>query len=372
MKKQRKIGKWIIIAVVAVAVIAGGFFWVNFQKNKFASLGQAAANNVATVTVISITKQKIQPFAELPGRVNAVKISEVRPQADGMIKKIKFIEGSLVKQGQPLYEIDPVTYKAAYESAVLNLKALSAKYNRYQALLTQDAVSKQEFDDVSAALAQAKFDAKKAKKGLDYTKVLAPISGYIGKSNFTEGTLVTANQTAILTTITQLDPIYVDIEQPAADAIAFDHNNKESLVNLVTDDPTYHNIGKLKFSEMFADASTDSVRLRAIFSNKDKKLLPGMFVSARLNLKPFEAIIVPQRATMRGPNGNLGVFVVNADNMVKIRQIKAERIYQDYWIVDEGLQEGDVIVYEGFIRILDGSKVNPVPLVTEEKKEETK
>lgn len=371
MKKQRKFGKWAIVAVVVIALIAGSFFWVNFQKNKFAGLNNAA-NNVATVTVVTIAKQKIQPFTELPGRVNAVRIADLRPQAEGIIKKIKFTEGSFVKEGQQLYQIDPITYKAAYESAATALKALNAKYNRYKNLLEQDAVSKQEFDDVSAAFAQAKSDVSRAKKNLDYTKVLAPISGYIGKSNFTEGALVTSNQTTILATITQLDPIYVDMEQPAKDVIARNHKQKDAAISLVTDDPNYHNVGKLKFSEMFADESTDAVRMRAVFSNKDKKLLPGMFVGARLNLEPFEAITVPQRATMRGPNGNLGVFIIKEGNVAKLHQIKAERTYQDSWIVDEGLNEGDVIVYEGFIKILDGSKVNPVPLVAEAKKEEKK
>jgi len=367
MKIKNK-SKNLAIIVLPAALVAGYFLWIQPKYNQ-PNANNASQNNTVNpaiaVTTVNATKQKIELFIELPGRVNGQKISGVRPQVDGVIKEVKFVEGSFVKQGQQLYEIDSAIYKAAYNSAVSALKAAKAKRDRYQNLIAQDAISKQEFDDVNAAFASAQSDLSKAKKNLDYTSVLAPISGYIGKSNFTQGALVTANQADALTTITQLDPIYVDMEQSSKDAIALG-NHEELSVSLVTEDPNYHNVGKLKFSEVFADESTDSVRLRAIFSNKDKKLLPGMFVSAKLHLKPFDAITIPQRAANRAPNGSLVVWVVGQDNTVKSQIIKAEKIYQDSWIVEEGLNEGDKIIYEGFQKLAEGVKVNPTPLVTQE------
>lgn len=361
MKRKKKKLKPLIIACAASALLLECFFLLKPNP------AQPAANAATAVTTITATKKQVQLFTELPGRVNAQKIAKIRPQAEGIIKKIKFLEGGFVKKGQQLYQIDSTIYQSAYNSANSALKAASAKRSRYKNLLEQDAISKQEFDDINATFAQAKADVSKARKNFDYTKVLAPISGYIGKSNVTEGALVTANQAEVLTTITQLDPIYVDMEQPSKDVIAIGHH-KEIPVSLTTEDPTYQNTGKLKFSEMFADESTDSVRLRAIFSNKDKKLIPGMFVSAKLNLTPFEAITVPQRATTRTPTGGLVVWVVEAENIAKSRPIKATKIFGDSWIVEEGLTEGETIIYEGFQKISDGAKVSPSPLVAEEAK----
>ncbi|MDX2083671.1 MAG: efflux RND transporter periplasmic adaptor subunit [Rickettsiales bacterium] len=358
--------KKLITAVFLVIVFLGSyFFWIKSNKDQkpivATKTNPAATMPIAVpVTTTTITKQQVQLFNELPARVNAYKIAQIRPQVEGIIRKIKFVEGSFVKRGQQLYQIDPDTYQAAFESAKSSLKSAQAKRKRYKNLLAQDAISRQEFDDVNAALAQAKSDLSKARKNLDYTKVLAPISGYIGKSNFTEGALVTANQSEALTTITQLDPIYVDMEQPSKDAILND-NRKEIKVSITTQDPNYQNIGKLKFSEMFADESTDSVRLRAIFSNKDKKLIPGMFVNAKLHLPPFSAITVPQKATTRAANGDLTVFVVDEQNIAKVRTIKAEEIFGDSWIVNEGLQDGEIVIIEGFQKVSEGAKVNPTP-----------
>ncbi len=317
------------------------------------------------VTTVTAKKESVQLFLELPGRVTSYKISEVRPQIGGVLRKIKFVEGSFVKAGQQLYQIDPAVHQEALNSANSNLKTLKAKRDRYKNLLEQDAVSKQEFDDISAIFAQAKSNAKTAQATLNYTKVLAPISGHIGKSNITEGTLLTGYQTDVLTTITQLDPIYVDMAQPSKDAVRIGNQNGV-LVSVVTEDPTYKNTGKLKFSEQFADESTDSVRLRAIFSNKDQKLIPGMFVKAQMHLKPFEAVTVPQRATNRAPNGGLIIWIVDQENTARPRPIKAEQMFGDSWIVTEGLEEGETVIYEGFQKIADGMRVNPAPLVTRE------
>ena len=269
MKRKEKNHKVIAIVCSVAALLAGYFFWLQPKYNQ-ANANKASLNPITEVSVVQVKKHQINLTIDLPGRVNASKMSNLRPQVGGVIRKIKFIEGSFVKKGQQIYEIDSTIYKAAYASANSTLKSVRTKMNRYKNLLAQDAISKQEYDDITASLAQAKSEASRAKQNLNYTKVLAPISGYIGKSNFTEGALVTANQETALATITQLDPIYVDMEQPSKDVIALGHH-QEIPVTLIDEDPSYDNIGTLKFSEMFADESTDSVRLRAIFSNKDKK-----------------------------------------------------------------------------------------------------
>jgi RND family efflux transporter MFP subunit len=230
-------------------------------------------------------------------------------------------------------------------------------------LVAIEAVSLQEYDDAIAAADQAKAALNKAKADIDYTKVYSPISGYVGKSNVTEGTLVTANQVGILTTVTQLDPIYVDMAQPTKDMLQLGQQ-KEIPVSLIMEGTEYQNTGVLKFSEVFADESTDSVRLRAKFSNKDKKLIPGMFVNAKLHLKPIDAITVPQKATNRGPDGSLIVWVVDQNNVAKPRPIKAEKTSDDNWIVSEGLADGEVVILEGFQKLSDGAKVKPIAVQT--------
>ncbi len=358
-----KNNKKIIIFTFAVILILilVQFKLKNHQQNVNQNINANTKenNNLISVNVIAIKKQKIELYVDLPGRVNSYKISEVRPQISGIIKNIYFKQGSHVKKGQKLYQIDSEIHLSAFQSAKSNLKALTLKRNRYKKLLKEEAISKQEFDENEALWQQAKSEASKAKKNLDYTMVLAPISGYIGKSNYTEGALLTENQPSPLATITQLDPIYVDLQQASKDNIQI--NNQSQIPVLISiPESNYSNSGILKFSEFFVDEATDSVRLRAIFPNKDKKLLPGMFVNAKIALNSFDAITVFQRAAFRTPDGKLAVWAVNnSDNTVSIKTIKAEKIYNDSWIVEEGLDEGELIVYEGFQKISDGMKINP-------------
>lgn len=362
---RNKAKKLVFVIGVFSALVATYFFWYGPKYNKATQISDSV-NKIVEVTVVIAQKQNVQILQELPARINAVKISEVRPQIEGVIKKIKFSEGTFVKEGQQLYQIDPTIYQAAYNSAERNLKTLRAKRDRYKILLEQDAISKQELDDVEAAFEQAKTDAKKAKTNFNYTKVLAPISGYIGKSNLTEGALVLANQAEVLTTITQLDSVYVDMAQPTKEMLELGEQ-KGILVTIETDDPNYVAEGRLKFSEVFADESTDSIRLRALFKNPKQKLIPGMFVTAKLHLKPFEAVLVPQRATTRTANGELIVWVVAGD-VAKPRPIKAEKISGDSWVVDDGLAEGEIVVVEGYQKLTDGAKVNTAPFNVESKK----
>lgn len=345
------------LACLILFAALGYFFWSK-HKQQEAQAAQAMSAAPIAVTTLTVKKENVQLTVELPGRVNAQKISQIRPQIDGIVKQIKFTEGSFVEKGAQLYQIDPAIYQSALNAATSNVKTLKDKQERYQILVKVDAVSKQEFSDVTAELAKAQSDASTAKKNLEYTKVLAPISGFIGKTNITEGALVTANQTNILTTITQVDPIYVDLEQASKDVSAFS-TKEEVAVSLITEDPTYTNVGQLKFHEMFADETTDSVRLRAVFKNADHKLLPGMFVTAKLDLPAFEAVTVPQRVTNRMPDGSLTVFVVNPDNTVSARVIKADKVFKDSWVVEDGLAEGETVVYEGFQKLRNGAKVDP-------------
>ncbi len=360
-QNQTKSKKSALIAFIAILVAASAYFLVP-KKNPQAQPPQGLAQmevKPIDLPIIKVEKKLITPFVEIPGRVNAQKIAQIRPQVDGIVKEVKFVEGSFVNKGIQLYQIDPVIYQAAVNAAESSAKTLKDKKERYEVLVINDAVSKQELSDAGAEYAKAVSELSKAKKNLEFTKVLAPISGYIGKTNVTEGALVTANQTQVMTTITQLDPIYVDLEQSTKDVAAMiDEDGIE--VKVSTEDKNYEKVGTLKFREMFADESTDSVRLRAVFSNEDRKLLPGMFVTARVSLPSFEAITVPQRVTNRAPNGNLVVFVVGEDGAVASRPIKADRVFGDSWIVEGGISEGEKIVYEGFQKIREGIKINPI------------
>ncbi len=360
-QNQTKSKKSALIAFIAILVAASAYFLIP-KKNPQAQPPQGLAQmevKPIDLPVIKVEKKLITPFVEIPGRVNAQKIAQIRPQVDGIVKEVKFVEGSFVNKGIQLYQIDPVIYQAAVNAAESSAKTLKDKKERYEVLVINDAVSKQELSDAGAEYAKAVSELSKAKKNLEFTKVLAPISGYIGKTNVTEGALVTANQTQVMTTITQLDPIYVDLEQSTKDVAAMiDEDGIE--VKVSTEDKNYEKVGTLKFREMFADESTDSVRLRAVFSNEDRKLLPGMFVTARVSLPSFEAITVPQRVTNRAPNGNLVVFVVGEDGAVASRPIKADRVFGDSWIVEGGISEGEKNVYEGFQKIREGIKINPI------------
>ena len=351
--------------------VAAYSFWPKTKQDHVILSNTSINNNLVEVRVVTVKKEKVQLFVDLPARVKAHKISEIRPQIDGIIKKIIFSEGSFVKQGQQLYQIDPALYQIALDNANAALKTLRYKFERYQKLILENAISQQEFDDVRAEFLQAQADVEKAKTNLTYTKVNAPISGYIGKSNMTEGALVSTNQSEILATLTQLDPIYVDLVQSSKETLQLgDQDN--IMVTLLSQGSDEKHVGKLKFSEKFADVSTDSVLLRAVFPNKGKRLIPGMFVHARLHLKPFEAVTIPQRATNRTPDGRVIVWVVGKDNKVTSRPIKVSKITGDSWIVDEGLQDGEVVIYEGFQKIAEGVEVKAValePVLKTEEKE---
>lgn len=339
------------------------------------------------VGVITVQPQRVAVTTELPGRTSASLVAEVRPQVSGIIQKRVFTEGSDVKAGQLLYQIDPATYQAAYASAKAaearaeaNLIPARLKEERYKDLVKIKAVSQQDYDNAYAALKQAEADLASAKAAVEtarinlaYTKVTAPISGRIGRSTVTDGALVTANQASALATIQQLGSMYVDITQSSADLLRLQQTLATGLLKkggaaqariklLLENGTPYPLEGTLKFSDVTVDPSTGSVTLRSIFPNPKQMLLPGMFVRAVVQEGVNEqAILVPQRGVTRNPAGNAMVLVVGAEEKVEPRVIKVDRTVGDNWLVSEGLKAGDRVILEGLQKARPGTPVKAVP-----------
>jgi len=321
---------------------------------------------------VGVVTLQAEPFAvttDLPGRTSAYRIAEVRPQVNGIIQKRLFTEGSDVKAGQQLYQIDASVYEATLKSAQASLASSKSLADRYADLVKDQAVSKQAYDEARAASLQAEAELERARIDVRYTKVLAPISGRIGRSAVTEGALVSNGQAQELATIQQLDPIYVDVTQPARDLLALRRDlaegrlqkageNAAKVTLMLEDGSDYGHEGKLEFSEVTVDPGTGSVTLRAVFPNPDKVLLPGMFVHAQLvaGMKS-EAILVPQQGVTRNAKGEPTAMVVNAENKVELRQIKTERAVGNRWLVGDGLQPGDRVITEGLQFIQPGIEV---------------
>jgi membrane fusion protein (multidrug efflux system) len=349
---------------------------------------------IPEVSVIVVAKEPTLLTTELPGRTTPYRVAEIRPQVSGIILKRHFIEGSNVKAGDLLYEIDPSPYREAYENvraalqrAEAFLPSVKARYERYQELVKVNAVSKQEFDDIRAQYEQSlkEIEALKAQLraqeiNLGYTKIVAPISGRIGKSNFTEGALVSAYQRDELTRIQQLDPIYVDIPQSTKELRDLERRLEEgrikyagkeqNKVKIILEDGTvYPYEGTLQFKDVTVDPTTGSVVLRAIVPNPRGILLPGMFVRAIIREGiNREAILVPQQTVFRDTKGNPFVYVVDKENKVEVRPIEIDRAINDRWLVLRGLKEGEQVIIEGIQRIMPGIPVKPVPY-SEQKKE---
>jgi len=331
------------------------------------------AQQKPTVGVVTLQAEPFAVTTDLPGRTRAYRIAEVRPQVNGIIQKRLFTEGSEVKAGQQLYQIDAAVYEATLKSAQASLASSKSLADRYAELVKDQAVSKQAYDEARAASLQAEAELERARIDLRYTKVLAPISGRIGRSAVTEGALVSNGQAQELATIQQLDPIYVDVTQPARDLLALRRDladgrlqkageNAAKVTLKLEDGSDYGHEGKLEFSEVAVDPGTGSVTLRAVFPNPDKVLLPGMFVHAQLvaGLKS-EAILVPQQGVTRNTKGEPTAMVVNAENKVELRQIKTERAVGNRWLVGEGLQPGDRVITEGLQFIQPGVEVEVAP-----------
>jgi len=339
------------------------------------------------VGVVVVKPERVTLTTELPGRTSPHLIAEVRPQVNGIILKRVFSEGSDVKAGQMLYQIDPASYRATYASAkaaearaAANLIPARLKAQRYKDLVAINAVSQQDYDDAHAGLKQAEADlaatraaVESARINLAYTRLTAPISGRIGRSSVTVGALVTANQPAALATIQQLSSIYVDVTQSSAELLKLKQNLASGMMKnggaaqarvklLLEDGSAYPIAGTLKFSEVTVDQSTGSITLRAIFPNPKQTLLPGMFVRAILEEGVSEqAILVPQRGVTRNPKGDAVVMVVGAEEKVEQRPIKVVRTVGDNWLVSEGMKAGDRVIVEGLQKARPGTQVKPVP-----------
>ncbi|CAN7286731.1 efflux RND transporter periplasmic adaptor subunit [Phenylobacterium sp. LjRoot219] len=320
---------------------------------------------------------------ELSGRTTAYETSEVRPQVSGLILARRFTEGSIVHQGETLYEIDPSLYGAAAAEAKANVgqaeanrAAAEARASRYKPLVEIEAVSKQDYTDAvaqarqaAAQVAQTRAALKTAEINLAFTRVPAPITGRVGRSLVTTGALVTSGQDSPLTTISRLDPINVDIQQSSADLVALRNRlasggvlpSGASVQLMLEDGSVYAQRGRVEFAEPLVDPSTGTVTLRARFPNPQNLLLPGMFVRARFSQATLQNVILaPQQAVSRTPRGDASVMLVGPDNKAVLRQIKVDRTIGDKWLVVSGLAAGDKVITEGLSRVRPGQPVHPV------------
>lgn len=334
-----------------------------------------------SVNVVKLEPGAIPITSELAGRIVATNTADVRPQVTGIIQAMDFIEGSDVKQGDLLYQIDPASYDAAYQSAVATLARATASQNNAQAktdrlakLNQTKAASSQDYEDAVLSLDQAKADVASARAGietarinLERTKITAPISGRIDRSTVNVGALVTAEQATALTTIRKLDPVYVEVTQPSEKLLAFRRATadgtltpvKEPAVKLTLEDGSaYPETGKLLFSDAVISETSGTVVVRAVFGNPDKILLPGMYVRAAIEEGVADnSYLVPQRAVTRTIAGDAIAKVVAADGKVGERTLKVDRSQGSNWVVRDGLQSGDRVIVEGAQKVRAGDAV---------------
>lgn len=376
--------RYYIIAGILAAIIAGWYLWPKGPSGDGQGMGMMPEVSVVTLKAVPVVLTK-----DLPGRTSALRVAEIRPQVSGIITKRFFEEGSLVRKGQQLYQIDPAPYKAAYNSAraglgkaEANVRSVQAKADRYAELVKIGGVSRQEFDDVRASLAQGRSDVAIAKAevataaiNLDYTRVLSPISGRIGQSKVTEGALVSASQAGAVAVVQQLDSIYVDVSRSSEEMMQLRRRHPDgtagnsgkvstSSVRLLVDGTPAGQTGTLKFSDVTVNPTTGTVLLRVLFPNPDNGILPGMFVHARLEeWKDEQAILVPQKSVSRNVDGSVTVWVVERDGKVNPRPVVVTEIVGDKWLVAGGLKAGEKVVYEGVMKIRPGMVVKTVEAV---------
>ena len=337
------------------------------------------------VGVIVAQPQNVEQSVELSGRTTAFEISEVRPQTSGIILKRLFAEGSYVREGQALYELDSRTNRATFDNAKAallqqeaNLSTLRTKLNRYQQLVSSNAVAKQDYDDLvgqvkvaEAQVAAARAQVKNAEVDLGYSTIRSPISGQTNRSTVTAGALVTANQTEPLVTIQRLDPIYVDINQSSSELLrlrqqlskgSLDSSNNTRVKLKLEDGSDYPVEGRLAFSDASVNPDTGTVTIRAVFPNPNHLLLPGMFANAQIvqGVIP-NAMLVPQIAVTRTPTGQAMAMIVNDKGVVEPRQITTVGIQGQDWIVTEGLKTGEKVIVDGIAKVKAEQKVVAKP-----------
>lgn len=334
------------------------------------------------VAVVVLSPQTVAITSELPGRVSARLISEVRPQVNGIIKSRHFIEGSEVSPGDLLYEIDPAPYQAALDGAVAaKSKADAALANarvrleRYRELYQRKAVSQQDFDDANATFQQADADvasaaasAEAARINLAFTNITAPIGGRVDQSTLTPGALVSANQAEPLTTIRQLDPINIDVTQSTATFLRLQSETTAGRLKLsgqnipvklrLESGSEYEHTGKFEFSEVKVDPVTGTFAIRAEFPNPERLLLPGMYVRAVLEAGTAQGFLVPQRAVSHNSKGEAVAKFVDSSGVVEERTLTTRRNLGNDWLVDQGIENGDRLIVEGAQLVHAGQSVS--------------
>lgn len=374
--------RWPLLATLALSITAAAVLTACGQAD---AQGGPPAQGPAPVGVITLQPQRVTLNTELAGRTVATQVAEVRPQVTGLIKTRAFTEGSDVKAGQLLYQIDPASYQAALDSAKASVAKAEAnattarlKAGRYDQLAAIDAVSQQLRDDARAALQQAQADVEAAKAAvrtaqidLDRTRVTAPVAGRIGRSAVTPGALVTANQATALATVQQLDPIYVDVTQTSAELLSLqrqladgslqrDSAGQARVTLLLEDGSTYPLEGKLQFSELQVDPASGSVTLRAQFPNPKRQLLPGMYVRAQVQTgTQAQALLVPQAAVSRDARGNATAMVAK-DGKAEARVLQTAGVVNGQWRVTSGLAAGEQLIVDGLQRLRPGAPVQGV------------
>lgn len=364
---------------ILVPVLVGGLLTGGCARKQQA----AAPPATPEVAVVTVQQERVVVTIELPGRTSPYRVAEIRPQVNGLIQKRLFTEGSDVKAGQSLYQIDPAPFEAALKSAEAalvrsqaTLPSIRSRVERYKDLLADRAVSQQDYDDAVSSLNQAEADvqywtatAQTARINLGYTQVVAPIEGRIGRSDVTDGALVAAYQPAALSTIQQLDPIYVDVPQStnqmldlrqrlATGHIKGDDASQRKVRLFLEDGTEYPMEGTLQFRDITVNQGTGSVILRVVFPNPQGVLLPGMFVRAAVTEGVLEqAILVPQQAVSRDVKGNPMALVVGPEDKVEARMLKVDRAIGDKWLVFSGLSVGDRVIVEGTQKVRPGATV---------------
>ncbi|AYV44999.1 efflux transporter periplasmic adaptor subunit [Caulobacter flavus] len=372
----------VLLAAVSLTLAACG-------QGKGGAAGGMGAGGPTPVGVVVVKTEPVTLTSELQGRTSAYLVSEVRPQVGGIVKARLFQEGGYVRAGQPLYQIEPATFQAAVNSAQAGLAQAQATYtaaklkaDRYKELVAVNAVSKQDNDDAQAAAQQASANVAAQKAALDtarinlgWTRVVAPISGRIGKSSVTPGALVTASQTNALATIQNLDKIYVDLTQSSAELLQLQRDlaggqlgrSGSAQVSLKLEDgSTYPTQGRLEFSDVTVDQTTGSFGLRATFDNPNGTLLPGMYVRATLGKGvASNGVLIPQAGVSRDPKGNATVTVVGAKGLAEIRPITVGQTVGDKWLVTSGLKVGDQVIVEGLQKVRPGAPVKPAVITAQ-------
>jgi membrane fusion protein (multidrug efflux system) len=346
---------------------------------------QAGPAPAAEVGVLTVESKPVTLTRELPGRTSAFRVAEVRARVNGIVRKRLFTEGSDVKAGQTLFEIDPAPYEAALQSAQAQqmraeatVESATAQAERYSKLIETNAVSRQEYEDAVAKLKTAKADVagaraavRAAQINVDYTKVTSPIAGRIGRSEVTEGAYVQQGAATLLATVQQLDPVYVDLTWSSTEMTRMKHllesgaletiGGKAKVSVVLEDGREYAQPGTLEFADVKVDPTTGSISLRAIVPNPKAELLPGMFVRARIAEGiQRDAVLVPQRAVTRDQNGRPLAMVVDKGGKVERRPLKTDRAIGDAWLVTEGLEPGEMVIVDGMQRVRPGAPVKPV------------